>query len=69
MKRVRRIVTVSDLTAERCSGGRTMLWAFSVADLAQLLGVTEDCIRQRIRRGLIDPSTLCGLLDATRGQV
>lgn len=70
MPRLRRNVEVSDLTARKLKGSnRTQLWAFGVADLAEVLGETEDWVRRKISFGAIDPSTLRGLAEAMRGQV
>ncbi len=69
MKRVRRLVYVSDLSAQRCRGGRTKVYGFTVADIAEVLGETEACIRQRVSRGKLDPTTLRGLFEAMRGTV
>lgn len=66
---IRRKVRVSEITELRCRGGRTRIWAFSVADIAEVLGESEECIRTRIYRGKLDPTTLRGLMDAMRGQV
>ncbi len=69
MARVKRQVYVSDELAARCRGGRTKVWGFGVVDIAEVLGETEECIRTRIYRGKLDPTTLRGLMDAMRGQV
>lgn len=34
------------------------LWAFGYADFAALFGMTEEAVRQRVRRGAFDPSDL-----------
>lgn len=42
-------------------GGRTKLWAFSVADLAALAGKSEGAVRRDIRDGALDPTNLVGV--------
>jgi hypothetical protein len=69
VRRLKRTVTISDSLAAKCRGGRTQIWGFGVVDLAEALGETEDCIRQRINRGTLDPTTLLGLAEAMRGHV
>ena len=39
-----------------------------MVDIAEALGETEACIRQRIVRGTLDPSTLEGLAKAIEGR-
>lgn len=42
--------------------GRTRLWAYGYADLAMLLGVSEGAVRQLVRRGKLDPSSLASVV-------
>lgn len=42
----------------RRGGGRTRLWAFSVHDLADLLGLSAWQVRKRVSDGRLDPSDI-----------
>lgn len=41
--------------------GRTKLWAFGYGDLALLFGVSQDVIRQWVKRGKFDPGSLISI--------
>ena len=45
-------------------GGRPRLWAYGYADLAELLGTTQDGVRSRVKRGTLDPSDLVSICEA-----
>lgn len=47
--------------APKVRGGHPQLWAFSYADLAKLLGVTEQRVRVLVSRGRLDPTSLEGV--------
>lgn len=54
----RRLVEVSELVPRaRC----VRLWAFSYADLAAFFGMKEDALRQAVKRGQVDPSSLASI--------
>lgn len=38
--------------------GRPLLWAFKIADIAALLGVSAETVRRMIRAGTLDPTSL-----------
>ena len=54
-RKARRVVIESGKVPRR---GRPRLWAYGVADLAELFGTTEAGIRQRAWRGTLDPGDL-----------
>jgi hypothetical protein len=45
-------------------GGRPRLWAYGYADLAELLGTTQDGVRSRVKRGTLDPGDLVSICEA-----
>lgn len=55
MPKNRRTVIESGLVPK---GGRPRLWAYGYEDLAELFGTTAEGIRQRVKRGTLDPSDL-----------
>jgi prophage antirepressor-like protein len=38
--------------------GRPRMWAFGYADLAELLGITEQSVRNMVAQGKLDPTSL-----------
>ena len=39
-------------------GGRPRLWAYGYEDLAELFDTTPEAMRQRVKRGTLDPGDL-----------
>lgn len=55
----RRRVLVSTRTPLR---GRPRLYAFGYADFAELFGLSEAAVRQAVRRGALDPTSLVSIV-------
>ena len=55
MSKARRTVIESGRVPK---GGRPKLWAYGYQDLAELFGTSPEAIRQRVKRGTLDPSDL-----------
>ncbi len=54
-QRTRRLVRLTERTAAKAW---TKLWAYSYADLADLLGITEGSVRKAVAAGHFDPTDL-----------
>lgn len=63
--KARRVVIESGLVPK---AGRPLLWAYGYADLAALLGTTEEGVRSRVKRGSLDPSSLESIAQAWAGR-
>jgi hypothetical protein len=43
--------------------GRTRLWAYGYADLAQLFGMSKGAVCKAVQRGRFDPANLSEIID------
>lgn len=55
-----RRVTVQTTGREKA---RARLWAYGYADLALLFGMSENAVRQAVKRGAFDPASLESVVD------
>jgi hypothetical protein len=59
----RRTVCVSHLVPRSKRGGSwPRLWAYGYADLARLVGKSEDAVRHDVQRGNVDPVDLASVI-------